>query len=351
VSDSPKILAEVRTPRETVNDDIVIIAAWRVAEGSAVRSQDVIVDIETSKAVLEVEAEADGFLHILHPQGAEVPVGELVGQIVSEVVASEPAATAAIANTADAAGTSISKKAQRLIDEHGIDPSVFDGQGLIREVDVIKRLETTVEANKTSLADQPETATVSPQIKAPTSAAISAVAPAKKRQGLFGDASASASDRGKGIVWLAWNYFWRNWLLGLLVKVAPRGVINVLHRWRGVTMGKDCFIDPTCTLETAYPENITLGDDVRVTIGAIIMSHIKAPHYLRDTGMVPVVIAPVVLKDHCFIGVNAVIMPGVTIGKAAVVASGAVVVSDVPDYTMVSGNPAKVVKKFPKPEN
>jgi acetyltransferase-like isoleucine patch superfamily enzyme len=165
-------------------------------------------------------------------------------------------------------------------------------------------------------------------------------------RGLCGDAARSSADRGVSIVWLVWNYFWRNWLLGNLVKVAPRGVINVLHRLRGVRIGPDCFIDPAAILETAYPENITLGADVRVTAGAIVMTHIKPPHYLRDKGHVPVVMAPVVLEDHCFIGVNAVVMPGVTVGRAAVVASGAVVVADVPPLTFVAGNPAKVVKRF-----
>jgi len=152
------------------------------------------------------------------------------------------------------------------------------------------------------------------------------------------------------VLWLTWNYVWRNWLLGNLVKVAPRGVINVLHRWRGVTMGDDCFIDPGAILETAYPENITMGNDVRVTAGCIVMTHIKGPHYLRNTGLVPAVLAPVVLKDHCFIGVNSVIMPGVSVGVASVVASGAVVVSNLHDYTMVAANPAKIAKRFPKPE-
>jgi len=167
-----------------------------------------------------------------------------------------------------------------------------------------------------------------------------------KPKGLLGDAARSSADRNVSLVALVWNYFWRNWLLGNLVRLAPRGVINVLHRWRGVRMGADCFIDPAAILETAYPENITLGDDVRVTAGAIIMTHIKPPHYLRDAGHVAVVLKPVVLEDHCFIGVNAVVMPGVTVGRAAVVASGAVVTTNVPALTMVAGNPAKIVKRF-----
>jgi acetyltransferase-like isoleucine patch superfamily enzyme len=55
---------------------------------------------------------------------------------------------------------------------------------------------------------------------------------------------------------------------------------------------------------------------------------------------------PVVLEDHCFIGVNAVVMPGVTVGRASVVGSGAVVTADVPPLTMVAGNPARIIKRF-----
>jgi len=79
------------------------------------------------------------------------------------------------------------------------------------------------------------------------------------------------------------------------------------------------------------------------------MTHIKAPHRLRDLGYVPVVVEPVRLESHSFIGVNSVVMPGVTVGEGAVVASGAVVLADVPPYCMVAGNPAKVVKRFPPP--
>jgi acetyltransferase-like isoleucine patch superfamily enzyme len=72
---------------------------------------------------------------------------------------------------------------------------------------------------------------------------------------------------------------------------------------------------------------------------------------LRDTGLVATVLKKVTLEDHCFIGVNAVIMPGVTVGKASVVASGAVVTCNVPPYTVVAGNPAQVVKRFRAPES
>jgi maltose O-acetyltransferase len=54
-------------------------------------------------------------------------------------------------------------------------------------------------------------------------------------------------------------------------------------------------------------------------------------------------LAEIVIQDNAWIATNATIMPGVKIGKGAVVAAGAVVVKDVPDYVVVAGNPAKQV--------
>ena len=55
---------------------------------------------------------------------------------------------------------------------------------------------------------------------------------------------------------------------------------------------------------------------------------------------------PVVIGDDVWIGANAVILPGVTIGSHCVVAAGAVVTKDVPDNCVVGGVPAKLIKKI-----
>lgn len=412
-------LAEVRVPRETVNDDTVTIQSWHVAHGDEVKPGQLVVSIETSKAVLEVEAQAAGYVEIMHARGAEVPVGELIGRVLphppsqregagggppgpqpsngthgpqaaparssnrlrdrmarpapDNALSQREAATRAASDSVDAPGADgsahvlpdrsapaarvVSRKAQALIDEHGLDAdSIFAGMGLVREVDVIRHLESRVAREQAAHPEPPspaagarsEPSPISPHAAAAT---VNSAYPAGRKRGLFGDAATSAKDRGnRSIVWLAWNYFYRNWLLGNLVRWAPRGVILPLHRMRGVKMGRDVFIDPTAIVETAFPENITIGNDVRITAGCVIMTHIKAPHYLRETGLVPVVLKPVVLEDHCFIGVNSVVMPGVTVGKASVVTSGSVVVTNVPPYTMVQGNPARVIKHFPRPE-
>jgi acetyltransferase-like isoleucine patch superfamily enzyme len=53
---------------------------------------------------------------------------------------------------------------------------------------------------------------------------------------------------------------------------------------------------------------------------------------------------PVRIEDDCWIGVNSVIMPGVTIGKGCVIGANSVVVDDVPPYTIAAGSPARTVK-------
>ena len=54
--------------------------------------------------------------------------------------------------------------------------------------------------------------------------------------------------------------------------------------------------------------------------------------------------APILIKNKVWVGFNVIILKGVTIGEGAVVAAGSVVTKDVPDYAVVAGNPAKVIK-------
>jgi acetyltransferase-like isoleucine patch superfamily enzyme len=352
VSPSTESVGELRVPRETVNDDLVTIQRWTLRHGESVHAGDVVAIIETSKAAVEIEADRDGYIETICPEGAEVAVGELIGRI--QPAPTEPGqrreTSQPPAGDNGAPLVTISVKAQRLMDQHNVDAAVFAGRGLrlVRESDVIKYLEELVASNQ-----PPKAKPASQQLAAAETEAqlASRLRQAKwKKRGIFGDIKASAGERGRSIVWLMFNYIWRNWMLGLMARVAPRGMINTIHRWRGVKVGADCFIDPSAVLETAYPELITIGNDVLITVNCVIMTHIKASQYLRDTGIMPAVFKPVKLMDHCFIGVNSTIMPGVTVGEAAVVASGSVVVGNVPPYTMVAGNPAKVVKRFPRPD-
>jgi len=92
---------------------------------------------------------------------------------------------------------------------------------------------------------------------------------------------------------------------------------------------------------------VTIGNDV------ILAQHIVASglnHNYQDIQQPihkqGVSVAPIVIEDECWIGANAVVTAGVTIGRHSVIAAGAVVTKDVPPYSVAVGNPARVIKKY-----
>ncbi len=60
----------------------------------------------------------------------------------------------------------------------------------------------------------------------------------------------------------------------------------------------------------------------------------------------PILTAPIIIEDDCWIAANAVITAGVTIGKHSVIAAGAIVTKNIPPYSIAVGNPAKVIKQY-----
>lgn len=58
----------------------------------------------------------------------------------------------------------------------------------------------------------------------------------------------------------------------------------------------------------------------------------------------------IIIKDKAWIGFNSIILKGVTIGEGAIVGAGSVISKDVPDWTVVAGNPAKIIREIPENE-
>ena len=90
---------------------------------------------------------------------------------------------------------------------------------------------------------------------------------------------------------------------------------------------------------------MTIGDKVRIglRVNIITNNHVFMDHErpIMEQGSA---CAPVIIKDDVWIGVNATILPGVTVGKGSVIGAGAVVTKDVKPYTVVGGVPAKKIK-------
>lgn len=128
-----------------------------------------------------------------------------------------------------------------------------------------------------------------------------------------------------------------------------------------IEIGKDCYIGEKTRIRSG--NSIKIGNEVMISDDVNIYdtdAH-SLNYVLRHKEFVEVVIfnnlikdakdvdiksAPVVIEDHVWIGFNVAILKGVTIGKGAIIGAGSVVTKDVEPFTVVAGNPAKIIKRL-----
>jgi acetyltransferase-like isoleucine patch superfamily enzyme len=133
--------------------------------------------------------------------------------------------------------------------------------------------------------------------------------------------------------------------LQVISRVVPYSGIRIkLHRMRGVKIGKNVHIGPLVTIDDVYPNFVIIEDGVSIAGQNFIITHNKPLEYHKHLS--EAFLAPVVIKKNAWIAIGVIILPGVTIGEGAIVASGSVVNKDVPANTLVGGVPAKVIKEF-----
>lgn len=132
--------------------------------------------------------------------------------------------------------------------------------------------------------------------------------------------------------------------------------------YRRFWLGRKSVIESYCCINNAVGD-VTIGDYTRIGIHCTVIGPVcignnvnlaqgitvtALNHNFEDTTRrideQGISTKPVVIGDDVWIGANAVILPGVTIGRHVVVAAGAVVTKDVPDYCVVGGVPAKILK-------
>lgn len=112
----------------------------------------------------------------------------------------------------------------------------------------------------------------------------------------------------------------------------------------GVRVGDDCwFIATSAGTWGSEPFLITIGSRVLITSRVCFITHDGAVWPFRRRYPDIDRFGPIAIGDDCFIGINATLLPGVTIGAESVVATGAIVNRDVPPRTVVAGIPARPI--------
>ncbi|MEL7588462.1 MAG: acyltransferase [Prolixibacteraceae bacterium] len=169
--------------------------------------------------------------------------------------------------------------------------------------------------------------------------------------------NALSNDRfGPDIIWTHWMLYFS--FLGKFLAKKKFGHIgrnSSVRPYVTIVGGKNIFLADNITirsfsqLHAGKQATITIEDDVLMAPGVFMttnnhrFSDIEIP--IRKQGGTQKNIR---IKQGAWIAANAVILQGVTVGKNSVVAAGAIVNKDVPDYCVVAGVPAKIIKKLAK---
>lgn len=147
------------------------------------------------------------------------------------------------------------------------------------------------------------------------------------------------------------------YLLHLTGNIPLHSMRKFIYQMNGIKIGKDSVIHMKARFY--QPNNIIIGDDSLIGEGIvldgrdklIIGNHVdiatdvmiyNSQHNTADHGF-KAITGQVKIDDYVFIGPRAIILPGVNIGKGAIVGAGAVVTKNVPEFAIVGGIPAKII--------
>lgn len=336
----PSDFVPIEVPRQGVNDDTVRVVEWLVGDEQPVSAGDLVVVVETTKSAIDLEADIDGVVFHQAAAGTDVPVGSAVG-IVSRT-GQRPeglGASGAPQASAGAGGENvITAKAQVLIDEHGIDPSVFAGHAVVRASDVMAFI-----ADQDAAGQEAHARTFLGEVLDP-------------------DADWDAvlgSEEYRKLVELLTQL--RRRMKARFDRHVPTG--DLLHdRWdlareygfgEGANVYDDCviigdvhlgqksWVGPHTVLDGSGG-GLIVGDYVDIGAGCHLYTHNTIERALTGH-RAPVFHKPTRIGNNCFIGPMSIIAPGTVLGDHCFVAAGSYVEGNFADYSFVSGNPAAQV--------
>lgn len=154
---------------------------------------------------------------------------------------------------------------------------------------------------------------------------------------------------------------------GLYIEIGDNAIVSghfvIENSNGGIRIGNDSFIGGGMFVSA---RGIEIGNDVMISWGCTVMDNdahsllwqerkndvrdwkrgLDEGHTGKYKNWSSVSTAKIIIHDKAWIGFNCVILKGVTIGEGAVVAAGSVVTSDVAPFTLVGGNPARLIKKI-----
>lgn len=137
-------------------------------------------------------------------------------------------------------------------------------------------------------------------------------------------------------------------ILKILFKYTPFVSIRiVLLKLAGYKIGKNVYLPSDLVISDLKNRKNNLHIGNRVSIGPnVTLITDSGPNNSILINQFPTISGEIIICDDAWIGAGSIILPNVKVGKCSIVAAGSVCNKDIPEYTIVGGVPAKIIKKI-----
>ena len=359
---------EVVMPRLGVNEDAVTIVAWHVKAGDRVHHGQPLADLETTKASVVIEAEADGFVYPLAQAGTTVDVQEVIALILDEPSVEAPEVTPARAQAVAGSGAAVDRPqlqmtaaARHLAEELKVDQSLLPRDRIVREVDVRALAQAEIEPELKVGVDLARQVVVYGASQGGYAAAETLLAmggfavvaylddtPGRAGGTFKGLPVWSGSEleqlTSRGVGGVISHIMVREFRLQLRdrAKAAGLAMPNAIHPRAYVAPSASVGIGNVIKAGAVVDADVRIGDCCIIDNGVTVAhNNVIADGCSLAPGVTMAGDSRV--GERTLIGTGAVLSERLSIGSNVIVGAGAVVVRDVPDNVVVAGSPARIV--------
>ena len=145
----------------------------------------------------------------------------------------------------------------------------------------------------------------------------------------------------------------KNIFIGKRCLIRDGARIECIYKWNNLKFNPKLRIGDGTNIEQSvhitFASNLTIGKNCSIA-PRVMITTIDHDYSKIDIGIMKndILTRDVTIGDNCFFGIDVKIFPGVTIGNNCIVGANSLVMSDLPDYCVAVGCPAKIIKRFDK---
>lgn len=336
-------MKEILTPVVSANEDLAKIIKINIENNKFYKKGQFICTLETSKTSVDVELEEDGYIYFLMKKNEEIKSGEILAIQSKDKIDEKDIKkyTLKITSNKTQDNITVTKKAQELINIHKINLKDIKEDGLVKETDVLEFIKKNNKNNSKDFTKK-YYAELDQAMRISKIDDLNFEDIKKLKQTLLNAQQIYKNQWNRTVPSL--EAIFSRWESGKAYSNNDEktNISHLSYIVGDVKLGRNIYVGPFTFLDGGG--KLTIGDNTSIAAGVQIYSHDNISRALSGH-VSSTIYGQTIIGESCFIGPNTIITRGVKIGNHCFVGAGSVITFDVPSFTAVAGNPAKIIGK------